>query len=252
MIFRAIVIAVLFLPTSVFSATVEDLKDFCQGRIQVNASAFDGSVSYEDGEVRADGSSITVFRRGATIDQLDFGQVGYLGCVERLGKAFGLIDLAVDELQVICDPGQVSVNYVEFFLDGVSVDPSQIDIDNFVGSLEQTNRTFYLDRLGYAYVRNVEGNYRRHESEAKFEADMRLLRETGFNDFVGIVVDYEEESLSNTPFFIPGVRDGFLQSLVFVDDQLSTNFRLSMDFVSNDGQEAYGWVEGYAGFCYVP
>lgn len=252
MFVRLILFAMFLIPSLSKAASVEDLKDFCQGRLQVNASAIDGSVSYQDGEVSADGSSITVYRRGATIDQLDFGEVGYLGCVERLGRAFGLIDVALNELQAICDPGEVSVSYAELTLDGVEVDPSHLDIGNFVRTMQQTNRTFFLDKLGFTYVRDVEGRYRRYESASKFETDMQLLRNTGFSDFAGIVVDYEEADLDDTPFFVPGVQSGFMRSLVFVDDRLATNFVFSVDFLSQDGQEASGWLEGYFGHCYVP
>lgn len=232
--------------------TIEDLKDFCQGRVHVSASSSGGTVTYSDGRVDANGSSITITRSGATIDQLDFGEVGYLGCVERLGRAFGLTNLAINELNVVCEPDQPYIDYVEFYLDGVAVDPSFMDVNGFIDSIVQTSRTFYLDNLGYAYVRDINGRFRRYESENKFNADMQRLRQTGYTDFSGIVVDYEEADLQSSAFFFPGVRSGFFQSLTFVDPSLSTRFALAVDMTSDQGENAVGWLEGYLGFCYVP
>jgi len=73
--------------------SIDDVKDFCTGNTRVVVSAERGTVKYSDAEgASGQGQEVVVERAGAPIEKLDFGELGYIGCIEKLTKLFELVE----------------------------------------------------------------------------------------------------------------------------------------------------------------
>jgi hypothetical protein len=83
------VFALLALPA--FGQTIEDVKDFCQGSVEVIASAERGQVVYSSDEgLQGDAEALELKERGAPIERLNFDEGEYLECIVVLTDKFGL------------------------------------------------------------------------------------------------------------------------------------------------------------------
>lgn len=84
---------VLALASPASAVTIEDVKDFCQGSVEVVASAERGQVVYSSEEgLQADGQAVKLKEEGVPIERLNFGEGDYLECIVVLTDKFKLVD----------------------------------------------------------------------------------------------------------------------------------------------------------------
>ncbi len=247
-IFVFLITSFVGLPREVVAASLDDVKDFCMGRIKVIGDAQGGEISLSGNTLSGSGSRIEIIRSGSTIDQLDFGEIGYNGCVERLSDFFGLGNSLAAELRWVCE-FQTNSD-ITMLVNGEDV--SGIDsgfISNLKNSLVAGGTETFLDRFGTAYVKGIDGRYHRHESEQKFKRDLEDFKSLGWGISALIILDFERASLEEMPIFAAGVEDAEIRMVSFVNSSLKMEFYGQMDVLVSDG--SWGFIEmfGTYGSC---
>ena len=72
---------------------MEDVKDFCQGSVEITASAERGEVIYDSKNgLQARGESLVISERGASAERLGLDDEAVVECVQTLSKQFNIVE----------------------------------------------------------------------------------------------------------------------------------------------------------------